>query len=103
MPDFARDGVLLRFDGVVVEVFLREYDKSLRVPASWIGVEIKPEKHDRTTLRVGTVNAGAPAMYGPGISVMGNYWPIEIDNADEPAYRDFFAQVATAAGRPLSA
>lgn len=93
---------LLRLDNGVVEVFKQSYDKSLRLPAAWVGVELHPEKHDRVSLRIGTANPIGPVLYGQGVTVLGNYWPIEVDAVDEQQVRSFFEQVAAASGREVA-
>lgn len=99
--DLIRDSVILRFDGVVVELFLRSFAKSLRVPAAWLGVQVKAGKHDSVLLRFGTTNAGE-LLYGPDVAVLGDYWPIDTTAAEVDAFRQFFAQVAAAVGRSIA-
>jgi hypothetical protein len=101
MDDLVRDALILRFDGVVVELFLRSYAKSLRVPAAWLGVQVKPGKHDFVRLFFGTINAGSD-LYGPGVTVLGDAWPIDTNVADEPGFRDYFTKIATATGRTVA-
>jgi hypothetical protein len=99
--ELALEDSLLRLDNGIVEVFKRSYDKSLRVPAAWVGVETHPEKHDRLQVRIGTASPIGPVVYGEGVSVLGGYWPIEVDAVDEPQVRGFFEQVASASGRQV--
>ena len=94
--DLIGDSVILRFDGVVVELFLKTFDKSLRIPAAWLGVQVKPGKHGAIRLEVGT-SATAGPRYGPEVAVFGNYWPIDTTIDEEPIYRAYFEKVTDAA------
>ena len=92
---------LLRVDDGVLELFRQSFDRSLRVPIAWVGVEIDEGKHGSVVLCVGTANPIGPVLYGPSVRVLGNYWPLETTVGDEPRYRAFFGQVAALAGRSI--
>lgn len=90
--------VVLYFDGAMVDTFQWDYTRGFRTPAAWIGVKVEPRKHDRVRFTVGRVEPGTP-IYGQDLSLDILEVPFELDAAEEPSVRGFFAEVARVARR----
>jgi hypothetical protein len=96
---YASGDVLLLFAGGVVETFHRAYDRSFRTPAAWIGVRVKPGKHDSLTFSIGRTDATNPVYGGSDLKLSWDDVQFDLAASEEPNVRAFFAQVAQAAGR----
>jgi hypothetical protein len=105
MPlDFSHEGLVLRVDGDVLEIFSRG-TFSHRVPLAWLAVQVQPSARGRLVVRIVSVSArhDAPlyevmhkAKIMPGSAV-----ELGISAEEEPLYRQFFTQVAQLCGRPV--
>jgi hypothetical protein len=91
-------GVMLSFDGTVVELFHTSYDKSFRVPAAWLAIRREDRKHDRVRLTVGRTRRREQPVYDAQPDDW-TYVSFEIEATAEPPVRALLAEVAAAAGR----
>ena len=96
---FASGDVLILHEGEVVEIFHRMYEKSFRLPVAWLGVNIEAKRHDQVKVLFGLADPPEQPIYGENVQVSNYQIVFEIPQADEPALRAFFAQVAAAGGR----
>jgi hypothetical protein len=95
---YAAGDALILFAGGVVETFHRDYNRSFRTPAAWVGVRVKPARHDCITVSIGRTDPTQP-LYGPEINLSWDDVQFELPASEEPNLRTFFAEVAQAAGR----
>lgn len=103
MPlEFSREGLVLRVDGDVLEIFSRGAF-SHRVPLAWLAVQVQPSAKGRLIVRMASSRDDMPlyevmqkARVAPGSAVD---WVIRTE--EEPLYRQFFTQVAQLCGRPV--
>ncbi len=80
------------------------YHGSLRVPARWVGVERKPEKHDQVTLMYNACLPVTDDIYGGTADVLpGNalVWKIDVQGMRHD-YVDFFRRVGAVVGRRVA-
>jgi hypothetical protein len=95
------ESMYIRVEDGIVEFFSPLILGSLRVPLSWVGVEVRPGRHDSTQLNFGIANPAGPMMYGQSVSVISDQWGIKVDPADEARCRSFFAEIASLCGREV--
>ena len=96
---FASGDVLIVADNLVVEVFHRSYERSVRLPAAWLGVQVQSAKHDEFQVKFGRADPPDQAIYGEDLNVSNYLIVFRLPAADEPRLRAFFTEVAARAGR----
>jgi hypothetical protein len=86
-------------DGDVLEVQFPS--KTERIPLTKLAVRVERQRKGRVQLHIQWGGEDEP-LYAVGWTptIKGHIW--KIDAEEEPAYREFFAQVGTVCGRPLS-
>ena len=96
------NGLIVRVDGDVVEIFLSGAF-SHRVLLASLAVQVQPSIKGRLLVRIGAAQSGPlyevqrKIRTRPGSAVQ-----VIIRTEEEPAYRQFFTQVAELCGRPVS-
>jgi hypothetical protein len=103
MPlEFSHEGLVLRVDGDILEIFSRGAF-SHRVPLAWLAVQVQPSIKGRLVVRIASARDDMPlyevmqkAKITPGSAV-----ELVIRTEEEPFYRQFFTQVAQSCGRPV--
>jgi hypothetical protein len=93
----------IRVEDGIVEFFNQLMLGSLRVPLPWVGVEVRPGRHDSVQLNFGIANPVGSLMYGQSVSVIVGQWGIKVEAADEARCRAFFAEIAPVCGRQVEA
>ncbi|WP_159037246.1 hypothetical protein [Streptomyces specialis] len=100
---FERDGVQLRVDHGVFELFRRSgVIGSYRTPLSWVKVRAEAREGGVTRLHFGHVEQLDEPLYASTTSSRHLLATVEIPTADEPLYRAFFAELASLSGRPIA-
>jgi hypothetical protein len=92
-----RAGVRLLVDGDVLEVFFGT--KTERIPLDKVAVRLERRRKDRVQMTVQVANDSGDPLYVWGWAPTVRGHVVMIDAADEPAFREFFTQVAAACGR----
>jgi len=101
-PEFSHEGLVLRVDGDILEIFSRGAF-SRRVPLAWLAVQVQPSIKGRLVVRIASARDDMPlyeVMQKARITP-GNAVEVVIRTEEEPLYRQFFTQVAQLCGRPV--
>jgi hypothetical protein len=101
MPlEFRHEGLVLRVDGDVVEIF-REGGFSHRLLLAWLAVQVQPSIKGRLVVRIMSASADSPLyeVQAKAKSRPGSAVELVIKTEAEPLYRQFFTQVAQLSGR----
>jgi hypothetical protein len=101
--EFSRDGLVLRVDGDVLEIFTRG-SFSKRIPLAWLAVQIQPSIRGQLIVRLQSARDDGPlyeVLHKAKIS-RGDGVEFVIGTEEEPYYRQFFTQVARYCGRPVA-
>jgi hypothetical protein len=96
---FTSGSVAIVADDLVVEVFDSGRIGSFRLPSAWVGVHVKPGRHDEVEVKFGIADEPSGPTYGEDVTVYDVRVAFQLPAADEPALRTFFADVARRAGR----
>jgi hypothetical protein len=100
--ELSHDGVILRVDGDVLEVF-RRGTFSERVLLAWLTVEVQPSIRGSLLLRIASPHGDQPLyeVLRKAKPARGAVLDIIIKTEEEPFYRQFFTQVAALCQRPV--
>jgi hypothetical protein len=96
-----RAGIRLQVDGDVLEIFFGT--KTERIPLDKIAVRLERRRKDRVQISVQVANDSSDPLYAWGWAPTVRGHIVMIDAADEPAFRQFFTQVAAACDREVPA
>jgi len=90
----------LRVDGDVLEIFSRGAFGH-RVPLAWLAVQVQPSIKGRLVVRIASARHDVPLyeLQQKTRTTPGSAVEFVIRTEEEPAYRQFFTQVAQACGR----
>ncbi len=91
--------VLIVADELIVELFHRLFQNSMRVPCEWVGVKVTPRKHEQINVQFGLASSPGEPVYGEEVSQPFRPIGFDLPAADEPALRAFFSEVAARCGR----
>ena len=94
-------GIRLLVDGDVLEVFFGT--KTERIPLDKVAVRLERRRKDRVQVTVQVANDSSDPLYAWGWAPTVKGHIVMIDDADEPAFRQFFTQVAAVCGREVAA
>jgi hypothetical protein len=94
-------GIRLHVDGDVLEVFFGT--KTERIALDKIAVRLERRRKERVQISVQVANDSSDPVYAWGWAPTIRGHIVMIDAADEPAFRQFFTQVAAACGRDVPA
>ena len=105
MPlEFRQQGVVMRVDGDVLEIFTDGAASSDRVLLCWLAVEVQPSFKGHLVIRIRSTSDDAPlyqVLHKPKSRISAGTVALSIKIEDEPIYRQFFTQVAQLCGRPV--
>jgi hypothetical protein len=104
MLHFTRESLVMRVDGDVLEIFrIRQFSE--RVPLAWLRVEVQPSIKGKLLVRLGTADPDQPLyeVFRKPQAAHGQVTDLIIATEEEPAYREFFTQVAQTCGRSVQA
>jgi hypothetical protein len=103
MPLEFRHGLfVMRVDGDILEIFTRG-SFSERLPLAWLAVQVQPSIKGSLVMRITSAYDDLPLyeMTQKTRNTRGRALETVIKTAEEPLYRQFFAQVAELCGRPV--
>ena len=103
MPlEFRHDGLVVRVDGDVVEVFQRGAF-SHRLLLAWLTVQVQPSIKGMLVVKITSASSDSPLyeVQSKARPTRGSTVEQVIKTEEEPLYRQFFAQVGQLCGRPL--
>ena len=104
--EFARDNLIMRVDGDILEVWTPSYD-SARIPLAWLLVRAHSfPKRNKFRVYIGKssdskANPDEPLYALAQNPVMNDALVCGIDAEEEPAFRAFFTEVAQLCGRSV--
>jgi hypothetical protein len=101
--ELVREGgdVITRVDGDVLELFDIRYP-GRRIPLAWLVVRAQPERKNTVQVVIGQQKVDQP-LYAPGRPAgVYNAYAVSIGAEEEPAYREFFTEVAQRCGRSVA-
>ena len=99
---FVQEGVVLRVDGDILEIFSRGAF-SRRVPLAWLAVQVQPSIKGRLIVKITSSPDDMPVyeVTRKATGMRGRSVELVIKTEEEPLYRQFFTQVAQLCGRPV--
>jgi hypothetical protein len=101
---FEHQDVQLRVDHGILELFRRNrIIGSYRAPLSWVKIRAEVRKGGVTRLHFGNIDQLDEPLYASTKSSRHGIVTVEIATTDEPLYRSFFAELARASDRPITA
>jgi hypothetical protein len=91
----------MRVDGDVLEVLLPMRSDPARIPLSRLAIRLDRQGKQKLQLYIGqSVEPGPLYAWHWNPTIMGSIWMIGAD--EEPAYREFFTEVAESCGREMA-
>ena len=94
-------GIRLAVDGDVLEVFFGT--KTERIPLDKVAVRLEGRRKERVQMTVQIANDSSDPLYAWGWAPAVRGHIVLIDVADEPAFGQFFTEVAAMCGREVPA
>jgi hypothetical protein len=100
--EFRHDGLVVRVDGDVVEIF-RRGGFSHRLLLPWLTVQVQPSIRGRLVVRIMSASGDAPLyeVQAKARNRLGGSTELVIRTEEEPIFRQFFTQLAQQCGRPV--
>jgi hypothetical protein len=100
-PELRRDDITMRVDGDELEVLFPMRTEPSRILLSRLAVRLDRQGKQKLQLYIGQTGEPGPLYawhWNP--TIMGSVWMIDVD--EEPAYREFFGEVAESCGRHVA-
>jgi hypothetical protein len=97
--ELSGDGLLMRVEGGVFELFRVRHFHSFRTPLSWLTVGVEFRRSDKVRLTIGTAVHPDQAMYGTTVRGRSEGGQLLLPAFEEQRFRAYFTQVAALAGR----
>jgi hypothetical protein len=97
--ELSGDGLLMRVEGGVFELFRVRHFHSFRTPLSWLTVRVEYRRSSQVRLTIGTAVHPGQALYGTTVQGRSEGGQLLLPVLEEQRFRAYFTQAAALAGR----